>query len=159
MTCDLEAICLSWLRYERRCFLVACERLPNSWSYRPDIIGVQLNRTFIEIEVKRTWSDYLANAKKREPWNYKPSQFYFACPSNLAQKIAEDLVQRDSLAGVIQPADGFGINSYTGLHFAAVTRKARLSPVATKVRVSDVARLVSCQSGTLCSAYCQLARK
>ena len=48
-----------WLRYERRCPIIAFERPPQSWgSYRPDVLGITRGRALIEVEIKVTLSDF-----------------------------------------------------------------------------------------------------
>ena len=90
MTDYIEASVMTWLRYDRGCPIVCVER-GLEWRYRPDILAVTKSRHLIEVEVKRTIADFRANAEKRFPDVAIRSQFYFAVPPDLADRIAAEL--------------------------------------------------------------------
>lgn len=84
---------MRWLRFEKRCALILCERSPRAWSCgEPDVLGVTDARYLYEIEVKRTLSDFRADAKKfcranRQMYISKqPKQFYYLMPPKVAAK-------------------------------------------------------------------------
>jgi hypothetical protein len=62
---SLELSAMEWLRFDRRCQVVVFERTPRDrWLSRPDVLGVTANRYCYEIEIKRTFSDFIANQNK-----------------------------------------------------------------------------------------------
>lgn len=93
----IEQFVMRWLRYERRCVMLLNERHPRWSQYamvtRPDCIGVTDKRQVIEVEVKRTVQDFLANRdKKAMRWGLQfskafPYQFYFAVPWKLVSQV------------------------------------------------------------------------
>ena len=94
---DLELAAAHWLRYEQQCVLISLERGGLQWSARPDVFGVTRQRLTIEVEVKRTVSDFRANARKRsvvlrdkltEIW---PAYFYFLAPPHVAEKVLPEV--------------------------------------------------------------------
>lgn len=97
----LEHLALSWLRFEKRCHVAMFERSPRSRSCgEPDVIGVTKSRHFLEIEIKRSLSDFRANKKK--PFhrirdlgdadsNPYPKQFWFLVPAELVDKVRPEL--------------------------------------------------------------------
>ena len=89
----IEQACMRWLRYEKRCLFIVNERSPLYNGGQPDVLGVTHSRYAIEIEVKRSVSDFRANAKKRcvitrdtliHRW---PKKYYFAAPPHVVKKI------------------------------------------------------------------------
>ena len=97
---SIEASVAAWLRFERRCKIVLCERTPREWRCgRPDVLGITKDRYTIEVEIKRSVSDFRANARKRISEQYwrdthakaLPKQFYFAMPSELAAKVLSEV--------------------------------------------------------------------
>ncbi len=93
----IELACMKWLRFENKCVIVLNERSPISGHGLPDVLGVTRSRYLKEIEVKRTMSDFRANAKKfhvqeRERFLDRwPRQFYFAVPESLVEKAKAEL--------------------------------------------------------------------
>lgn len=103
---SLELAAAQWLKYEKRCALVLCERSPRSWhAGQPDVLGILQSRYLLEIEIKRSLSDFRANAKKRHIQNrfsqddgiskvfreMAPKQFWFMVPENLVEKVLPEL--------------------------------------------------------------------
>jgi len=90
---SLEQFAMEWLRYERRCVIVLNERTPRFWQGRPDCIGVTRDRHVVEVECKRTMSDFEANGNKRHLRNLTvfsdtfPRQYYFMVPYKLAARV------------------------------------------------------------------------
>jgi hypothetical protein len=106
---NLELMAMRWLRFEKRCALILCERSPRSWLCgEPDVLGVTDARYLYEIEVKRTLSDFKADGKKRCRANRQmyidkqPKQFYYLMPARVATK-AEASVPH--WAGLMVPHD------------------------------------------------------
>lgn len=92
-----RAIVAAWLRYDRRCIMVCWEReILGLFSRRPDMIGVTHSRHVIEVEIKRTMTDFRANGKKKYHRHaagaeYQPRQFYFFVPPELEAAATAEL--------------------------------------------------------------------
>lgn len=91
---DLEFYGARWLWNDKQCPIVINERSPRSWSCgEPDVLGVTKNRYLLEIEVKRSLSDFRANAEKRcirnrEMYLEKQAKnFWFLVPKELVEKV------------------------------------------------------------------------
>lgn len=91
----MELSGMLYLRLIRRCPLVLLERGP--CAGRPDVIGITDRRYCIEIEIKRTMSDFRANGYKshvlyRELWIERwPKQFFFMVPAEISKKVEAEL--------------------------------------------------------------------
>lgn len=89
---DLENSALRWLAWEKKCIAVLHERQPRYHMGTPDVLGLTRARYLIEVEVKRSVSDFKANSQKhcvlnREHFKaYWPRQFYFFVPETIVQK-------------------------------------------------------------------------
>lgn len=85
---------MRWLRWEKRCSVALCERSPRMGiGGRPDILGITQNRYLLEIEIKRSLSDFHANNQKLHVRNRHlyldrwPKNFWFLVPADLAPKV------------------------------------------------------------------------
>jgi len=94
---NLEMSAMRWLWLEKNCHIVLEERSPKHMMGEPDVIGVTAGRYLIEIEVKRSASDFYADAKKHHRANrefylkHQPRQFYYLMPKELAQKLQDKI--------------------------------------------------------------------
>ena len=93
---NLELFAMRWLRWQKRCVIVLEQRSPRQWSCGvPDVLGITGARYLIEIEIKRTLSDFKADSRKafRQRRNLgikrelDPKQFYYLVPSTLVEKV------------------------------------------------------------------------
>jgi hypothetical protein len=97
MSNRMENIALRWLAYEKKCLAVLHERTPRYCSGQPDVLGVTKGRYLIEVEIKRSLSDFRANAKKYHVRNRdcfiqnQPRQFYFFVPESIVEKCKAEL--------------------------------------------------------------------
>ena len=88
---------LRWLRYEKRCVIVLRERTPRWIAGHPDVIGLLPSRHLVEIEIKRSVSDFRADKNKpcrrsREFYMSKnPKQFYYLMPKEIAEKVKPEI--------------------------------------------------------------------
>lgn len=106
----LETMAMRWLWLERKCKIVLEQRSPRYWIGNPDVIGVTGCRQLLEIEIKRSLSDYRADANKhhRLPATRQfhiaeqPRQFYYLAPRNLTDKILAELPH---WAGLMRPGE------------------------------------------------------
>lgn len=96
---NLELMAMRWLRWEKRCVIVITERSPRAlWCGEPDVLGMTKDRYLYEIEVKRSLSDFRADAKKpSRAWSRNtrpemfPKQFYYLVPNEMAFKVNGEL--------------------------------------------------------------------
>lgn len=151
----LEAAALSWLRYERRCFLVCLGRNPHKELCIPDVLGLGPDRKLIEIEIKRTMADFRQNGNKRGlKWRtYWPKQFYFLVPPKIAERVKCELKaglfdETYERAGLLTLHTGLE-NAYTGLPYLEALIPAPVNKAAVKLSVHAVGRMIRHQSGTL----------
>jgi hypothetical protein len=106
----MENIALRWLAYEKKCVAVLHERTPRQCAGQPDVLGVTQARHLIEIEIKRSVSDFRANAKKwhianREHYiKNQPRQFYYFVPDGIFEKCKLILPE---WAGLARLRDGY----------------------------------------------------
>lgn len=129
-----------WLRCEKRCQIVLQERSPRSWSCgQPDVLGVSPSRYMIEVEIKRSVSDFRADAKKtsrinrpHHPQKY-PKLFYYFAPCDVAAKILPILPDWAGLMDVC--ADG--------IRQPRVIKKAPPNPLSEKLTIKEYFRLQS----------------
>ncbi len=93
---NLELIATRWLRWEKRCLMVINERSPREcFCGRPDVLGITKNRHCIEIEIKRSFSDFKADFRKpsrQDLWRSAhdkklPRLFYYLTPAALTEKV------------------------------------------------------------------------
>ena len=66
--------------------------IPNvSWGFlnhEADLLIMNKTRHLIEIEIKRTWADFMADFKKEHThYDKKLSYFYYAVPESIGQKV------------------------------------------------------------------------
>jgi hypothetical protein len=108
---NLELMAMRWLWLEKKCNYVLTERTPRYGIGQPDVLGVTKPRYLIEIEIKRSYSDFLADSKKRhrqhlvikDNWvlKHSPKQIYYLMPAELAER-CEHLIP--SWAGLMRPS-------------------------------------------------------
>lgn len=95
MTLELQA--MRYLRFEKSCPLAFFQRTPRLDGRQPDAIGIMEARYLIEIEIKRSASDFRADRAKRHVINREyfleqwPRQFYYLMPDGLAGKLESEL--------------------------------------------------------------------
>jgi hypothetical protein len=143
----LETRALHWLMYTRDCLFALRERSPRHCCGEPDALGVTRGRYLIEVEIKRTMSDFRANAKKwhvaGRDWhlNLAPREFWFLLPAALVAKAATEL---PPFAGLLSDDGG---KSYCREVVAAPknTESKRLS-------VKECVKLARCLGNNLMAA-------
>jgi hypothetical protein len=90
---NLELAAMRWLWLEKNCHYVLEQRSPRYHLGSPDVLGVTKDRYLIEIEIKRSISDFRADNKKRCRSNrdlfidHMAKQFYYLVPPNLVEKV------------------------------------------------------------------------
>lgn len=110
---SLESSAIFWLRFRKNCFLVLTERSPMRHGGIPDVLGITKARYCIEVECKRTMSDFRANANKhcvrnRDVWIDRwPKQFFFCVPESMLTRALEELPE---YAGLLSLRDGWRLN-------------------------------------------------
>lgn len=93
MSAPLELFAMRWLRWEKKCVIAICERSPRYGVGEPDCLGITPARYLIEIEVKRSVSDFRADARKHSKINrvayikQAPKQFYYLVACGIVEKV------------------------------------------------------------------------
>lgn len=101
---SLELCAAHWLRWDRRCLAVLHERTPRHVAGLPDCLGITKSRYCIEVEIKRSLSDFRANADKpciraRDlRLKHYPKEFWFLVPESLVLRISTDIPEWAGLA-------------------------------------------------------------
>lgn len=148
---NLELMALRWVLYEKKCEMALRERSPRVYPCgEPDVLGITKNRYLIEIEIKRSLSDFkadahkfsrknrggdfLTNATNRE-WLFSklPKQFYYLVPCELTKKV-EPLVPE--WAGLMR---GPGRSEPQGI---VVVKTAPANNESKRLSVKECCRLV-----------------
>lgn len=102
---SLELSAMRWLWLEKKCELVVEERSPRYGIGQPDVLGITKGRHLIEIEIKRSASDFCADFKKPHRLNREmlpdrhPRQFYYLMPKKMAEKLKDKI---PAWAGLMQ---------------------------------------------------------
>lgn len=129
---NLELMAMRWLRWEKRCPIVLTERTPREWAHgRPDILGITCSRYLVEVEIKRTLSDFRADGQKASRQRRHhfqklvPKFFYYLVPSNLVDRVRPEL---PPWAGLMRgPVDGEAQSIYVVLKSPTNHDSQRLS--------------------------------
>lgn len=138
----MELALLKWLRFENKCIIVLNERTPVYGHGQPDVLGVTAAGYLKEIEVKRSMSDFRANAKKFHVSNREhyldrwPRQFYYAVPKAMVEKVKSEL---PPWAGLLQ-VDG---------SLVELIVDAEINKAARKLTFKQCARLAKCLSNQI----------
>ena len=139
---NLELMAMRFLRWQKRCCIVVCERSPREWTCgKPDVLGVTQSRCLLEIEVKRSLSDFKADFTKRSRnravreliGDKLPKQFWYLVPCELLKKV-EPLVP--DWAGLMR---GPGRNEPQAV---SVVKPAPTNPEHQRLTVRECCRLV-----------------
>ena len=153
----LRSAAVEWLRYERKCELVCCERTPlDRDQCTPDVLGVTQARRAIEVEIKRSIADLRNNRKKhgvihRGYSGVGPSKFYYLVPVELVEKAAAELLPTEGLLTLGRRSIHTGLPQIRVVKEAPVQKTKRLS-------LREVIRMVRHQTGTLATALVKLAK-
>jgi len=103
---NLELIAMRWLIYEKKCEYALFERSPRAiFCGEPDVLGITKDRHLVEIEIKRTLSDFKQDRIKRSRnpiirdmyIDRFPRQFYYLVPSELENKVAAEVPEWSGL--------------------------------------------------------------
>ena len=142
---SLETVAMHWLAYEKKCHCVINERSPRYGIGSPDVLGITKDRFLIEIEIKRSVSDFKINAQKhhiinREHWiKTAPRQFYFFVPEDLLQKV-ETITPE--WAGLACLKDGYNF---------AISKQAPVNRESQRLSLKECVKLFRCASNQLVS--------
>lgn len=149
---DLEYHAARWLKWEKDCALVMLERSPRPMAGQPDVFGVTRARYALEIEVKRSVSDFRANAKKYHILNRcstvpevaarfaarAPKQFWFLVPPKLVSKIEGEV------------PDYAGLLTLTGVQIQVV-KKSPSNNLSERLSLKECAKLMNCAGNMIIS--------
>lgn len=145
----LEFLAMEFLTSEKRCEIILFERSPRAGSCGdPDVLGVNPRRFIYEIEVKRSLSDFRANARKpfhalrnagMDASRY-PKLYWFLTPPELSDRAKTIL---PSWAGLLRgPAQG----EYGNLKTVV---EAPVNAASKRLSTSECVRLVRCMRNQL----------
>lgn len=135
---ELEEAAVRWLLLDRKCVAAYTERHPTGY-WKPDAIGVLSSRRIIEIEIKRTVSDFRQDRLKinvmqwRAGADWRPYQFYYMLPIEIISVLPEV----PEFAGVIQVRGRYQIE---------VIKRAPVNNKANKIKLKSVAKAIRQQS-------------
>lgn len=99
---NLEILAMRWLWLEKNCHYITRERTPRSGHGQPDVLGMTKARYLIEVEIKRSMSDFRADSKKWSRLSRESSvantklfpKFFFYCAEiKLAEKMVPEIPQ------------------------------------------------------------------
>jgi len=145
----LEALALRYLRFERRCMLVALER--GICLGEPDAFGITPARYAIEIEIKRSMADFRANERKHHvrsrEWRLSewPKEFFFLVPSVLMEKAKSIL---PPYAGLLHAGE-VDFSTFTAVD-------SPINKESKKVSIKNCCRMAAKQSLTVVSLRSKL---
>lgn len=89
----LELAAMRWLWLEQKCLVVLEQRTPSYGMGLPDVLGITPGRYMTEIEIKRSVSDFRADADKphRRSRDFyikrHPRLFYYLVPWKLRERV------------------------------------------------------------------------
>ena len=133
---NLELMAMRWLWLEKNCHYVLEQRSPRYHLGSPDVLGVTQQRYLIEIEIKRSASDFHADKKKTQRANrefylkHMPKQFYYLMPRKLAEKLKDKLPE---YAGLMCESE----NNYT----AEVLKVAPVNKLSERLSLKECVKL------------------
>jgi hypothetical protein len=133
---NLELMAMRWLWLDKTCHYVIQERTPRYGIGQPDVLGVMRNRHLIEIEIKRSGSDFIADFKKPHRRNRGildstfPRQFYYLMPRELAEKYKEKI---PAWAGLMQNS----LNNFT----CEVVKVAPVNENAQRLSIKECVKM------------------
>lgn len=146
---NLELMAMHWLRSEKRCEIVLRERSPRAYPCgQPDVLGVTSSRFLIEVEIKRSVSDFKRDFLKisrrnRDLFPAKQArQFFYFVPANIVEKV-EPLVP--DWSGLLYVPDDGPLYPY-------IKRKAPLNKLSHKLSDDEFQRLFAMLTNHLLSA-------
>lgn len=137
---------MQWLRFERKCMIVIRERSPRWQIGSPDVLGITRCRYLTEIEIKRSVSDFRADANKRHRINR--DHYIRSAPKHTYYMVHQDLVEK------VKPI----LPSWAGLLDARKTGKVFVAvPAPTndqhqKLSVKECIRLAHLMANHIISA-------
>jgi len=139
----LELAAMRWLWLGKGCHYILEQRSPRWHLGAPDILGVTKCRHLIEIEIKRSVSDFKADDKKyyrRELYiNKMARQFYYLTPPEIVGKIKP----------LLPP--WAGLMSTNEAELVYVEQEAPVNKAATRLTIKECVKLSRCMVNHLMS--------
>lgn len=157
---SLEIFAMNFLRFEKRCPVALFERSPRPGIGEPDVLGITRDRHLLEIEIKRSYSDFRANEKKAHlSIRFKsqfqleaerfaprwPKQFWYLVPPELVKKVEP---WTPDWAGLMRgPVENEPQGAY-------VVKKAPVNKASLRLTVREMLELGHCMANQiLCQAH------
>ena len=147
MIFPLELMAMRWLWLKKGCHYIVAERAPRYMLGEPDVLGVTQGRYLIEIEVKRSASDFRADFKKHHRVNrelYLPQQarqLYYLMPDDLAVKLVDEI---PPWAGLMAPH----LNQYT----VEVLKDAPVNKESKRLAIKECVKMARQMTSHMMSA-------
>jgi hypothetical protein len=156
---NLELMAMEWLRFGIGCPVALFERNPRNGLGNPDVLGISKAGYLYEIEIKRSVSDFRANALKhhlrdryagaKDDWRLKlyPKAFWFLVPHDM-----DVLSITPEWAGLMRgPTDDEPQTVY-------VVKKAPRHNASERLSVKEMLRLGRCMANQIFSDAKQIDR-
>jgi hypothetical protein len=143
---NLELMAMRWLWLEKNCHYVLEQRTPRYQIGLPDVLGVTKDRYLVEIETKRTASDFRADFKKRHRAardfyiSKQPRQFYYLMPRELAKKLKDEI---PAWAGLMQNHD----NEFS----VEIVKIAPVNKASERLSIRECVKMARCMTNHMMS--------
>ncbi len=162
----MKAHTMGYLRFQRMCIYCATE----CGDYSADILGYN-GKELIEVEVKVSYSDFLADFKKKKHRAYKrprflwvPHRFYFAVPEKIVEKCSLYIKEKKLKYGLISVKENYFIDQQA-LFYTAIENEVTEIKISAKklhenmIPGSILQKIVGRMSSELCQRngelYCK----
>lgn len=132
---SLELAAMRWLWLEKKCLVVLQERTPVSMMGQPDVLGITPGRYMVEVEIKRSASDFRADFRKTHRVNRQfyiknqPRQFYYMMDRNLSEKLLPEI------------PDWAGLMTCDTVYNAEVIKSAPVNKESKKLNLKQCSKL------------------
>lgn len=151
---NLELMAMRWLWLEKNCHYILEQRSPRHHLGSPDVLGVTAGRYLIEIEIKRSRSDFRVDAQKYCRRNrdifpdHMAKQFYYLMPRELALKVSDQI---PDWAGLMCDSEFYH-------QTCQVLKPAPVNKASKKLTVKECVKLTRCMTNHMMALALRCAR-
>lgn len=147
----LERQAMQFLRFEKRCPVAVFERHPFGY-WQPDVLGVTKSRYLLEIEIKRSLSDFRADSHKAHiarrtgqgDTASDPKFFWYLVTKELAEKILPFV---PPWAGLMRAGDNNRIERSS----VVILKPAPVNSLAKRLTPKQSVKLAQCMANQIYS--------